>query len=411
VDTRSPATRATLAATPVADLVASPLAPLAFDLKKLASQAPARAKDGAIVALSAQLDAMRARLREAEQAAGSPAPVSSTPPSADIDDAARAHRPTPPASPQPRGGARPATPPRGAARDSARQDETNRGSASRGVVVAEPGPGSGAPLSWPDRAHGVALLRLESEAREWRERLETAERRERDAREETSRRVARARAEALASCAIDARQLEVLKYRSLARGTTKLLERRARRAMAAFRLCVRAASRERRVERELVPKWNRVIRKRLAFKRFAGAVESRRRARVAGERVALAAILRFARRVTRAWFAETSARGALRRRAARAKATFAARRETAARRRNLRRVGVGVAASRDGATPSLDFVRPERAEETLRDAFRGVAPRDVPRVRRRRRTPPSWLRARPVRACTGSREGACGDGK
>jgi len=330
VDTRSPATRATLAATPVADLVASPLAPLAFDLKRLASQAPARAKDGAIVALSAQLDAMRARLREAEQAAGSPAPVSSTPPSADIDDAARAHRPTPPASPQPRGGARPATPPRGAARDSARQIETHRGSASRGVVVAEPGPGSGAPLSWPDRAHGVALLRLESEAREWRERLETAERRERDAREETSRRVARARAEALASCAIDARQLEVLKYRSLARGTTKLLERRARRAMAAFRLCVRAASRERRVERELVPKWNRVIRKRLAFKRFAGAVESRRRARVAGERVALAAILRFARRVTRAWFAETSARGALRRRAARAKATFAARR---ARRR------------------------------------------------------------------------------
>ena len=330
MDTRSPATRATLAATPVADLVASPLAPLAFDLKRLASQAPARAKDGAIVALSAQLDAMRARLREAEQAAGSPAPVSSTPPSADIDDAARAHRPTPPASPQPRGGARPATPPRGAARDSARQIETNRGSASRGVVVAEPGPGSGAPLSWPDRAHGVALLRLESEAREWRERLETAERRERDAREETSRRVARARAEALASCAIDARQLEVLKYRSLARGTTKLLERRARRAMAAFRLCVRAASRERRVERELVPKWNRVIRKRLAFKRFAGAVESRRRARVAGERVALAAILRFARRVTRAWFAETSARGALRRRAARAKATFAARR---ARRR------------------------------------------------------------------------------
>ena len=328
MDTRSPATRATLAATPVADLVASPLAPLAFDLKKLASQAPARAKDGAIVALSAQLDAMRARLREAEQAAGSPAPVSSTPVSStDIDDAAQTHRPTPPASPQPRGGARPATPPRGAARE---KDGRGGGSASRGVVVAEPGPGSGAPFSGYDRAHGVALLRLESEAREWRERLETAERRERDAREETSRRVASARAEALASCAIDARQLEVLKYRSLARGTTKLLERRARRAMAAFRLCVRAASRERRVERELVPKWNRVIRKRLAFKRFAGAVESRRKARVAGERVALAAILRFARRVTRAWFAETSARGALRRRAARAKATFAARR---ARRR------------------------------------------------------------------------------
>ena len=328
MDTRSPATRATLAATPVADLVASPLAPLAFDLKKLASQAPARAKDGAIVALSAQLDAMRARLREAEQAAGSPAPVSSTPVSStDIDDAAQTHRPTPPASPQPRGGARPATPPRGAARE---KDGRGGGSASHGVVVAEPGPGSGAPFSGYDRAHGVALLRLESEAREWRERLETAERRERDAREETSRRVASARAEALASCAIDARQLEVLKYRSLARGTTKLLERRARRAMAAFRLCVRAASRERRVERELVPKWNRVIRKRLAFKRFAGAVESRRKARVAGERVALAAILRFARRVTRAWFAETSARGALRRRAARAKATFAARR---ARRR------------------------------------------------------------------------------
>ena len=193
VDTRSPATRATLAATPVADLVASPLAPLAFDLKKLASQAPARAKDGAIVALSAQLDAMRARLREAEQAAGSPAPVSSTPPSADIDDAAQTHRPTPPASPQPRGGARPATPPRGAARQ---KDGRGGGSTSRGVVVAEPGPGSGAPFSGYDRAHGVALLRLESEAREWRERLETAERRERDAREETSRRVASARADA-----------------------------------------------------------------------------------------------------------------------------------------------------------------------------------------------------------------------
>jgi hypothetical protein len=87
VDTRSPATRATLASTPVADLVASPLQPLAFDLKKLASQAPTRAKDGAIVALSAQLDAMRARLREAERAAGSPAPVSSTPARADANDA------------------------------------------------------------------------------------------------------------------------------------------------------------------------------------------------------------------------------------------------------------------------------------------------------------------------------------
>ena len=306
----------------MADLVASPLAPLAFDLKKLASQAPTRAKDGAIVALSAQLDAMRARLREAERAAGSPAPVSSTPSGADMDadtdDAARAHRPTPPASPLPHKAARPATPPRGTARN---------GSASRGAVAAETGPGSSAPLSWPDRAHGVALLRLETEARKWRERLETAERREREAREETSRRIAAARAEALAERAVESRQLEALKYRALARGTTKLLERRARRAMAAFRLCVRAASRERRVERELVPKWNRVIRKRLAFARFAGAVATHRAARVAGERVALAAILRFARRVTRAWFAETSARGALRRRAARAKATFAARRK------------------------------------------------------------------------------------
>ena len=53
----------------------------------------------------------------------------------------------------------------------------------------------------------------------------------------------------------------------------------------------------------------------------------------------------------------------------------------AARRRNLRRVGVGVDASRDGATPSLDFVRPERAEEALRVTFRGVAPRDDSRIR------------------------------
>ena len=129
VDTRSPATRATLASTPVADLVASPLQPLAFDLKKLASQAPTRAKDGAIVALSAQLDAMRARLREAERAAGSPAPVSSTPARADADDADDAddaRRPTPPASPLPRGGARPATPPRGAARIGIGSDSTRQ---------------------------------------------------------------------------------------------------------------------------------------------------------------------------------------------------------------------------------------------------------------------------------------------
>jgi hypothetical protein len=327
VDTRSPATRATLASTPVADLVASPLQPLAFDLKKLASQAPTRAKDGAIVALSAQLDAMRARLREAERAAGSPAPVSSTPARADAndaDDADDARRPTPPASSLPRGGARPATPPRGAARIGIGSDSTRPLSATRagGPMTIE----SNDRFSWPDRAHGVALLRLEAEAREWRERLETAERREKEAREETSRRVDSARAEALASCAVDARQLEVLKYRALARGTTKLLERRARKAMAAFRLCVRQASRERRVERELVPKWNRVVKKRLAFARFVGAVETHRRARVAGERVALASILRFARRVTRAWFEVTSALGALRRRAARAKATFAARR-------------------------------------------------------------------------------------
>ena len=327
MDTRSPATRATLASTPVADLVASPLQPLAFDLKKLASQAPTRAKDGAIVALSAQLDAMRERLREAERAAGSPAPVSSTPARADADDADDAddaRRPTPPASPLPRGGARPATPPRGAARIGIGSDSTRQTSATRagGPMTIE----SNDRFSWPDRAHGVALLRLEAEAREWRERLETAERREKEAREETSRRVDSARAEALASCAVDARQLEVLKYRALARGTTKLLERRARKAMAAFRLCVRQASRERRVERELVPKWNRVVKKRLAFARLVGAVETHRRARVAGERVALASILRFARRVTRAWLEVTSALGALRRRAARAKATFAARR-------------------------------------------------------------------------------------
>ena len=140
VDTRPPATRTTLAATPVADPVASRLVPLAFDLKKLASQAPTRARDGAIVSLSAQLDAMRARLREAERAAGSPAPVSLTTPDADIDDTKRAAaRPIPPASPLPQGGARPATPPRGAARN-------GNGSATR-VVAVETGPGSSAPLS------------------------------------------------------------------------------------------------------------------------------------------------------------------------------------------------------------------------------------------------------------------------
>lgn len=100
VDTKSPVTRATLAYTPVADLVASPLAPLAFDLKKLASQAPTRNKDTAIVALSNQLDAMRARLREAEEAAGSPAPVSSSVSRRGTDTAAgNTYRATPPASP------------------------------------------------------------------------------------------------------------------------------------------------------------------------------------------------------------------------------------------------------------------------------------------------------------------------
>ena len=332
MDTRSPATRATLAATPVADLVASPLAPLAFDLKKLASQAPARAKDGAIVALSAQLDAMRARLREAEQAAGSPRP---SPPRPRARTSTMQHKRTGPPRPRrPSLGEALGRPPR---REAPRDKKTAEGEARRraGVVVAEPGPGSGAPFSGYDRAHGVALLRLESEAREWRERLETAERRERDAREETSAAAASARARGRSRRARPTpRQLEVLKYRSLARGTTKLLERRARRAMAAFRLCVRAASRERRVERELVPKWNRVIRKRLAFKRFAGAAESRRKARVAGERVALAAILRFARRVTRA-------RGSRRR--ARAARSGGARR---ARRRRSRRGGRGGASAK-----------------------------------------------------------------
>ena len=292
-------------------------------------------------------------------------------------------RPTPPASPQPRGGARPATPPRGAARQ-----KDGRGEARRRAASSSPNPvGSGAPFPGYDRAHGVASAPRVRGAGVARAPGDGGAPRARRARGDVSpRRGARARA--LASCAIDARQLEVLKYRSLARGTTKLLERRARRAMAAFRLCVRAASRERRVERELVPKWNRVIRKRLAFKRFAGAVESRRKARVAGERVALApscgspggSHARGSRRRARA-ARSGGARRARRRRSRRGGA--------AARRRNLRRVGVGVDASRDGATPSLDFVRPERAEEALRVTFRGVAPRDDSRIRgggARRRT-------------------------
>ena len=108
--------------------------------------------------------------------------------------------------------------------------------------------------------------------------------------------------------------------------------------MAAFRLCVRAASRERRVERELVPKWNRVIRKRLAFKRFAGA-------RVPPQSASLASASRWppscgSPRVTRAWFAETRARRAQAARGAREGDVRGAE-GAAARRRNLRRVGVG----------------------------------------------------------------------
>ncbi len=96
------------------------------------------------------------------------------------------------------------------------------------------------------------MLRLETEAREWRARLESAERREKEALAETKVLVEKTRLSVLAECAIDTRQLEVLKYRALARGTTKLLERKARLAFSAFRRCVRDASQQRRVERELV---------------------------------------------------------------------------------------------------------------------------------------------------------------
>ena len=333
VDTKSPVTRATLAYTPVADLVASPLAPLAFDLKKLASQAPTRNKDTAIVALSNQLDAMRARLREAEEAAGSPAPVSSSVSRRGTDTAAgNTYRATPPASP-PRHGARPATPPRAPSSPTRRLSgiltrnadalvtRGGGGMSNQSDLVVSSNTTSSA-SSWTDRAHNVALLSLEAESREWKDRLETAERREREAREDTKVAVEKARAAVLQECAIDSRQLEVLKYRALARGTTKLLERKARLAFSAFRKCVRDASHARRVERELVPKWNRKVVKRLAFTWFRGAVYRERNTRIAGERLALRVVLGNARRVTRAWFGVTKGEGQRRRRAARFKATL-----------------------------------------------------------------------------------------
>ena len=205
-----------------------------------------------------------------------------------------------------------------------------------------------------------------------------------------------------------ARQLEVLKYRSLARGTTKLLERRARRAMAAFRLCVRAASRERRVERELVPKWNRVIRKRLAFKRDGPAPSS-------------PAAKRASRRARSRWPPScgspggSHARGSRRRaraarsgaRAARAKATFAARR---ARRRvgetfdAWASAGPTPVARRRDAEPRFCTPGTSGGGTSRYLSRRGATRRFA--NQRRRRTPPSWLRARPVRACIGSRGGA-----
>jgi hypothetical protein len=146
----------------------------AFNLKKAGASGRAAAKDGAILALSKQLDAMRARLTE--EAARAQAAIEGASASEKLRAEAEAtmnemNANAPPASP-PGATPTPAAPLRGGDSPMSAQGGVNghRDSSSRGALYQR------------ERGQYVAILRLEDENKALRARLEEAERREKEAR-------------------------------------------------------------------------------------------------------------------------------------------------------------------------------------------------------------------------------------
>ena len=295
-DARSPATRRELAASPSSDLVASPLMPLEFDLRRLSSVAPSRAKDSAIVALSKQLDAMRSRLQDAERV---------TPAAA--NDAARDPRATATATAKATATAAPTAAPT----DAAVASTSRRPSTPPQATSAR----SASPYL-TERAKHVAVLRLENEAQEWRRRAEEAERREAAALARVDTERERASREMAAEWATERRRLEVLRFRALARAESRFHERRARIAVGAFRRAVRDARKDRLLERVLLPKFLK-MRERAAFSAFARETASRRRVARLQTRATISANAKRATRILRAWRNEATRRAAHARRAER----------------------------------------------------------------------------------------------
>ena len=253
-DARPPATRRELAASPSSDLVASPLMPLEFDLRRLSSVAPSRAKDSAIVALSKQLDAMRSRLRGAERT--TPAAAS---------DAAR-----------PGAAATATATPTTATATAAPTDAAVASTSRRPSTPPQATSARSASPYLTERAKHVAVLRLENEAQRSAPPLQEAERREAAALARVDTERERASREMAAEWATERRRLEVLRFRALARAESKFHERRARIAVGAFRRAVRDARKDRLLERVLLPKFLK-MRARAAFSAFARETASRRR--------------------------------------------------------------------------------------------------------------------------------------
>ena len=301
-DARSPATRRELAASPSSDLVASPLMPLEFDLRRLSSVAPSRAKDSAIVALSKQLDAMRSRLQDAER---------TTPAAA--NDAARDPRATATATAKATATAAPTAAPT----DAAVASTSRRPSTPPQATSAR----SASPYL-TERAKHVAVLRLENEAQEWRRRAEEAERREAAALARVDTERERASREMAAEWATERRRLEVLRFRALARAESRFHERRARIAVGAFRRAVRDARKDRLLERVLLPKFLK-MRARAAFSAFARETASRRRVARLETRATISADAKRATRILRAWRDDATRRAAHARRAERKRRAIA----------------------------------------------------------------------------------------
>ena len=279
--------------------------PLEFDLRRLSSVAPSRAKDSAIVALSKQLDAMRSRLQDAER---------TTPAAA--NDAARARRAT--ATTPPPTARATAT----AAPTAARHRRRRRFDVSSSLHAPQATSARSASPYLTERAKHVAVLRLENEAQEWRRRAEEAERREAAALARVDTERERASREMAAEWATERRRLEVLRFRALARAESRFHERRARIAVGAFRRAVRDARKDRLLERVLLPKFLK-MRARAAFSAFARETASRRRVARLETRATIAADAKRATRILRAWRDDATRRAAHARRAERKRRAIA----------------------------------------------------------------------------------------